>query len=61
MRVIVTAVLCALMLSGCAINWPTEMSAPRFTWSDNASGPAADPATQERQLRKPASIARQAP
>lgn len=52
MRVILTAVLCTLMLSGCAIDWPTKMSAPRFTWSDNAGGPAADPATQERRLRK---------
>ncbi len=52
MRVIVTAALCALTLSGCAINWPTEISEPRFTWSDNTSGPAADPATQERALRK---------
>ncbi len=53
MRVILTAALAALTLSGCAIKWPTEIAEPRFTWSDNASGPAADPATQERQLRKP--------
>lgn len=52
MRVIAIAALAALTLSGCAIKWPTEIAEPRFTWSDNASGPAADPATQERQLRK---------
>ena len=50
MRVIVTAVLCTL-LSGCAINWPTKVSQPQFSWSSNASGPAADPATQERAQR----------
>ncbi len=52
MRVIVTAALCALMLSGCAINWPTEISEPRFTWSSNTNSQAADPATEERALRK---------
>jgi len=50
MRVIVTAVLCTL-LSGCAINWPTKVSQPQFSWSSNPSGPAADPATQERAQR----------
>ncbi len=52
MRVILVAALAALMLSGCAINWPTEMSVPRFTWSPNTNSQAADPATDERALRK---------
>lgn len=53
MRVIVTAVLCALMLSGCAINWPTKTSEPRFSWSsDNNS--QFDPAAKDtRTLRSP--------
>lgn len=52
MRVIVTLALCTL-LSGCAIDWPSGVAQPKFTWSSNSSGPAADPATQERQLRHP--------
>ncbi len=51
MRVIVTALFAAAMLSGCAINWPTAISQPQFSWSSTASGPAADPATQERAQR----------
>lgn len=52
MRLIVAAALCAL-LSGCAMDWTRGMAEPRFSWSDNSAGPAADPATQERHLRHP--------
>ena len=55
MRVILTAALCAL-LSGCAIEWPTKISQPQFTWSSNSSGPAADPAPQERMLQPKAGM-----
>jgi hypothetical protein len=50
MRVIVTAALSALMLSGCAINWPTKTSGPRFSWSSDTSAEPA-PAKNERALR----------
>lgn len=52
MRVIIAVAVCAL-LSGCAMDWSRDMAEPRFTWSDNSAGPAADPATQERHLRQP--------
>lgn len=51
MRVIVTAALAALMLPGCAVNWPIEVSEPRFSWSANTNSQAADPKTEERALR----------
>jgi hypothetical protein len=52
MRVVLAAALAALTLSGCAVNWPTTSSGPRFSWSSdtNPSAPAPKP---ERALRAP--------
>jgi hypothetical protein len=41
MRVTLTATVCALMLSGCAIDWPTKTSGPHFSWNNSTSSQAA--------------------
>lgn len=51
MRVILAAALAAVMLSGCAINWPTKTSGPRFSWSSDADNrPDHDTAPPARSL-----------